>query len=400
VTIATIPDLLGTSPADLLALDPSAPIATQAEARTRSERIRTGLETYTQTRQDIADAYARRDWVALDYPSYFAYLEAEFGDALKRLTRDERPQAIADLRGQGLSTRQIAEKTGVPQSTVSDTVRKLTGSGQLEQPEKITGTDGKDRPATRTTPKTPGPADTTTQPTDPGATPAPAVDHSTTAPAVPPQEPDLAADVVRALGDVSGVAGELGLTVAEIWCKMPAGVRSDAVKAAVEELAEAGRVEPAGRVLRGNRMEPRWQLAESATGECIGADMDCGRPLPCPDHPRTPEERIAAVAEVAPEFVKPVEPAAADPRDLVAAALDKHVPDPDAPKRAWRKELYRRHTGVSDFVLWLNNTEDAARFADEQDVETLRLLAVTFADLHRRVVEARTATVTPLRRIK
>lgn len=43
---------------------------------------------------------------------------------------------------------------------------------------------------------------------------------------------------------------------------------------------------------------------------CLGTDMDCGRSLPCPNHPRTPEERIAAVAAVAPEFAQPapVEP--------------------------------------------------------------------------------------------
>lgn len=40
---------------------------------------------------------------------------------------------------------------------------------------------------------------------------------------------------------------------------------------------------------------------------CLGTDMDCGRSLPCPNHPRTPAERIAAVAAVAPEFVRPAE---------------------------------------------------------------------------------------------
>lgn len=257
-TAPTVPDLLGTSPADLARLDASAPVATLDVAQKRAERIRAGLESYTRMRQDIADAYASRDWIALNYGSWFAYLEGEYGDELKRLTRDERPGAVADLREQGLSQRAIGAALGVSKRTVETDLAQVATSSHL--PDSITGTDGKTYASKRPErPQSPGPVDTTTPPVGSGPTPAPVVD----APA-PSREPDLTADVVRVLGGVPGVASELGLTVAEIWCKMPAGVPSVAVQAAVEELAEAGRVEPAGRVLRGNRMEPRWLLAEEA----------------------------------------------------------------------------------------------------------------------------------------
>jgi hypothetical protein len=34
---------------------------------------------------------------------------------------------------------------------------------------------------------------------------------------------------------------------------------------------------------------------------CLGRDMDCGRPLPCPDHPAVPTSMTTA-----PTVVKPV----------------------------------------------------------------------------------------------
>jgi hypothetical protein len=181
-----VPDLLGTSPADLLDTVDEAPVATLDEARMRAERIRAGLESYTQMRQDIADAFARRDWLALDYPSWFTYLEGEYGDELKRLTRSERPGAVADLREQGLSQRAIGAALGVSKRTVETDLAQVATSSHL--PAAITGTDGKTYAAKRPErPPFPGPADMSTRPVDPGATPAPAVE-SPTAP-VAPREP-------------------------------------------------------------------------------------------------------------------------------------------------------------------------------------------------------------------
>ena len=143
----------------------------------------------------------------------------------------------------------------------------------------------------------------------------------------------------------------------------------------------------------------REVLAELVAEGLAGVGQDVGGPYWWKVPPKlTPAERIAAVAEVAPEFVRPVEP---DPAALVNAALDQHVPDRDAPKRAWARQFDERLKPIGSFTLWLDaDVDEAARFATDDDVETLRQLSLSLADLHRRVVAARTATVTPLRRIK
>jgi transposase-like protein len=105
--------------------------------------------------------------------------------ARRQLSPTVRSSLVAQLRMQGLSVRKIAEETGLPKSTVSDDIRQLSDAGQLDQPERITGADGRERPSTRPT-QSPGPADPTTSPADPGAAPAPA---SPSLPA-PAREPD------------------------------------------------------------------------------------------------------------------------------------------------------------------------------------------------------------------
>lgn len=159
-----------------------------------------------------------------------------------------------------------------------------------------------------------------------------------------------------------------------------------------------------------------------ATPECLGVDMDCGRPMPV-DSTTLPADPGAAPAPAAgsprapvpsqepaqsPEPAGPVaagNPAGSGPNDAeraaaaVQAALDRFVPDPGAPARAWQKELYVRLKPVHTFLLWLK-TEDVTAFAGEHDVTTLRHLATSFTDAHRRAVDASTANVTQLRRIK
>lgn len=91
--------------------------------------------------------------------------------ARRQLSPTVRGSLVAQLRTQGLSIRKIAEDLGLPKSTVHHDLKQLSKAGQLEQPERITGGDGRDRPATRPA-KTPAPAE--------GSTPEPG----------PPQEPD------------------------------------------------------------------------------------------------------------------------------------------------------------------------------------------------------------------
>jgi hypothetical protein len=153
-------------------------------------------------------------------------------------------------------------------------------------------------------------------------------------------------------------------------------------------------------------------LPETITG-ADGKSYASSRPAPKPEpatdpEPQTPEPAAAPTApagsgSTSPE-PEPKEPVAvptqtADPASAVAAALNQHVPDPGASARAWRKDLHERMKPIDKLTLWLD-VDAAAKFADDSDVETLRLLAVSFAEKHRRIVAARTAPVTQLRRVK
>ncbi|MDP8932201.1 MAG: ParB/RepB/Spo0J family partition protein [Actinomycetota bacterium] len=69
--------------------------------------------------------------------------------ARRHLGPQKRRELIAQLREEGMSVRQIAEKTGVAKSTVADDVKQVSETGQLNQPDRITGRDGRSRPATQ-----------------------------------------------------------------------------------------------------------------------------------------------------------------------------------------------------------------------------------------------------------
>lgn len=69
-------------------------------------------------------------------------------NALRRsMTADQRREQVAQMRSEGQSLRQIGATLGVPKSTVADDVSQLSESGQLTEPEKITGTSGRPYPA-------------------------------------------------------------------------------------------------------------------------------------------------------------------------------------------------------------------------------------------------------------
>ena len=56
--------------------------------------------------------------------------------------------SVAELRAQGLSVRTIAERTGIPRSTVADRLAGLPDA----PPERVTGRDGRHYPAVRRSP--------------------------------------------------------------------------------------------------------------------------------------------------------------------------------------------------------------------------------------------------------
>ncbi len=131
-------------------------LATQELAQARAARIRAGIGAYIATLDDIAAAYAQRDWVALGYADWQAYVDGEYGAERLRLTPEHRAKAVQELRLAGMSQRAIGSALGVSVGTVN---ADLSGV-QDRTPAEIQGADGKTYTATR-----PAPAPVPTGPT-------------------------------------------------------------------------------------------------------------------------------------------------------------------------------------------------------------------------------------------
>ncbi|MFC8447579.1 hypothetical protein [Kitasatospora sp. NPDC057223] len=121
------------------------------EARSRAERIRTGMALLAQWQTDVIAAYAARDWIALGYETWAAYLDGEYGEHRVRLPRDQRREIVAGMAQAGMSTRAIGDAVGSDQSTV---VRDLSATDANASVERTTvlSLDGRERPAARTAP--------------------------------------------------------------------------------------------------------------------------------------------------------------------------------------------------------------------------------------------------------
>lgn len=109
-------------------------------ARQRIDRIKAHV---TAAWSDIVEAYRQRDWITLGYRDWDQMCEVEFGGARIALPVAERQQVVADLRGEGLSTRAIASAVGVDDKTV----RNDLGGAEISAP--VIGQDGKTYPATK-----------------------------------------------------------------------------------------------------------------------------------------------------------------------------------------------------------------------------------------------------------
>lgn len=122
-------------------------IATREAAALRASTIRIGIGRFVDiVVPEILAAWAQRDWVALGYDSWEAYVEGELGVDRLKLTRESRRAAIAVFRVAGMSTRAIGAALDVDQSTV---VRDLPSLDSDASPETVTGTDGRTYPATQ-----------------------------------------------------------------------------------------------------------------------------------------------------------------------------------------------------------------------------------------------------------
>lgn len=132
-------------------------------AQARALTIRAELDSMIRSRdvvlEHIERARSEQDDVVLGYPSWTAYVAAEFGDALAELGRDDRRDVVAILSGSGMSTRAIASVVGVDPKTVRNDLQVGTSSPPvhegrvLDADRAVVGLDGKgyaaERPARR-----------------------------------------------------------------------------------------------------------------------------------------------------------------------------------------------------------------------------------------------------------
>lgn len=123
------------------------PPATVDEAQLRAASIRAGIERFVRdVVPQIAQAYLCRDWAALGYRSWEAYVRGEYGLDRLRLARSERQEAVGTLRVYGMSTRAIGTALGVDQGTVRNDLATVPPAAA---PVAVVGADGKRYEPTR-----------------------------------------------------------------------------------------------------------------------------------------------------------------------------------------------------------------------------------------------------------
>ena len=114
--------------------------STYADARARIDRIAAHVAA---SAQDIIDAHANRDWIALGYESWNELCEAEFRGAVIGLPRAERREAVRQMSEAGMSTRAIGGALGVGVATVSrDREETTVPNGTVDdQPREVSEAD-------------------------------------------------------------------------------------------------------------------------------------------------------------------------------------------------------------------------------------------------------------------
>jgi hypothetical protein len=150
--------------------DPACSISA-VDARELTDRIKNTVDTVWHL---VADAYQRRAWIPLGYPTWDEYTSAEFGSGRIKIPREERAEVVSSLRDAGLSTRAIGAATGVGRMTVhrelagvsNGTVAKsdsdnISFSGSTEETASVVGLDGRTYRTTRELPPAEGDSDET-----------------------------------------------------------------------------------------------------------------------------------------------------------------------------------------------------------------------------------------------
>ena len=119
----------------------------EAAARKITDKIKRSLDV---TWELIAEAYRGRADQGLGYPTWDDYVGAEFGTSPLRVPREARPVMVRSLRNQGMPLRVIATAMGIDERTVRrDLDTSTAANAAVGLPDKVTGLDGRDQPATR-----------------------------------------------------------------------------------------------------------------------------------------------------------------------------------------------------------------------------------------------------------
>lgn len=302
------------------------PLSAQ-DARALTDRIRIQVSDLLPL---IKEAYTRRAHISLGYESWAEYCDTELRGL--RMPLAERQAATAELAAEGMSTRAIAGAIGSSDATVR---RDLAATGATDDaPERVTGLDGRSYPARK--PKTA----------------ADGVPHS---PAADGAEGVLIApDDAPATGDGGGndtaVPGGNPLLdlrgIAMVWVAAARkGIeyhRPTAIAGDVMGMTACGRSMRTGTQLARDVAESAhdakpcqrcWQDASpgDTPGQLVPGEADA--PQPVDAYQRDPAARLAAVAELAPDYVQPVPEAAIEGEVLPAVGNgpDDPGPVPDPP---------------------------------------------------------------------
>ncbi|WP_445520509.1 hypothetical protein [Streptomyces sp. NEAU-174] len=123
-------------------------LPTREQARALTDRIKVAVEG---TWQLIREAYTSRTWAVLGYDTWDAYVSSEFGSARLALPREERAETVASLREAGMSIPAIASATRLGVGTVHRSLSSTFPDGKVDQPDLITGVNGKSYAAVRST---------------------------------------------------------------------------------------------------------------------------------------------------------------------------------------------------------------------------------------------------------
>jgi hypothetical protein len=94
-----------------------------ADARALTDEIKAAVENLWHL---VVRAYTERAWEVLGYDTWDLYCIGEFSGCRLRLPREERVEAVQSLRHAGLSIRAIASATGIDKNTVQSDLGKVS----------------------------------------------------------------------------------------------------------------------------------------------------------------------------------------------------------------------------------------------------------------------------------